>query len=450
MKKIYTKKNILTALFSLFIIAGFGVQSAFAGVYYANINYIVGSTPPPPPSLTVTLLASPNTMTLPSNQTTLTWSFPAGTPTSCNATSSPSTAWNGTSPSTSGGSQPVTGLTAGSYIFSISCTDGTNTANDSALVVVNSSGPDLTAGPIGPTVATLNASTAYSGTITNQGNANASSVFPFIFQTATSQLGANAADVPPSGTIPSLNSGASVNVSSPGITFSTTGFHWVRVCADMNSISGGGGTITESNEGNNCGAWTRVMVSSQPPSNSATVTLYANGIQGGISIFSGDSADLTWTSQYVSSCTASATPASVTWVGSRPVQSTPPPESTGPLSTTTGFTISCTPTAGGQPVTSSVKVNVSTKTSGLNVTLTALPDKISPGQSSVLSWNSTSSAGPTTCEDVNFPTGGAGAGTLSVSPTVTTTYKVKCTDGVEEKIAQAIVTLKRRFLFIEY
>lgn len=448
MKKIYTKKNILTALTTLLIIVGFGVQNAFAGVYSANINYIVG-TVPPPTGLTVTLSASPNSMTLPANQTTLTWAFPVGTATSCTGTSSPSTVWNGSSPSVSGGSQSITGLTVGSYVFSISCTDGTNTATDSALVVVNSSGPDLTAGPVGPNAATLNVATTYTGTITNQGNANTGTSFPFIFQTATSQFGANATDVPPSSTTPALNSGASVNVSSPGITFTSTGFHWIRLCADMSSMAGGG-TIAESNEGNNCGAWTRVIVSSQLPTNTPTVTLYANGTAGGISIFSGDSADLTWTSQYVNSCSASATPASATWTGLRPVQSTPPPESTGALSTTTMFTITCTPTAGGQPVASSVKVNVTAKTSGLNVTLNALPDKISLGDSSVLSWSSTSSAGPTTCEDINFPTGGASAGSISVSPTATVTYKVKCSDGVEKKIAEAIVTIKRRFLFIEY
>lgn len=435
--KTYNKKNILTVLLGLLLI-GVSTQTVLAVDYVSSIPYIVNGSTPPPPSLSVTLAAAPNVLTLPSNQTTLTWAFPVGTPTVCGGTSSPSTSWNGSSPSVAGGSQVVGGLTAGSYIFSISCTDGTNTATDSALVVVNSSGPDLVASSITPYVATINVPLSFSGMITNQGNVTTGASFPSFFQVASAAMGGGTVvDLAPT-TISTLAAGASTTTGSPSYTFISTGIKSVRLCADKSSSSGGG-TIAESDESNNCGPWTRVTVS-PPQTTTPSVTLSA----APSAIFTGNASTLSWVSSNVTSCTASASPASGSWTGSRPTASVYPHESTGPLAVTTTFMIDCTGPYGA--ASSQAKVNVTAKGTGVSVNLTATPDRISPGDSSVLAW---SSANATSCTG-NFPTGGATAGTFSVNPIVNTTYKIQCTDGTNDASAQATVTLKRRFLFIEY
>ncbi len=63
---------------------------------------------------------------------------------------------------------------------------------------------------------------------------------------------------------------------------------------------------------------------------------------------------------------------------------------------------------------------------GVTAALVANPDTIYRGDSSVLTWDST---GATSCTGSGFSTGGQTSGTVSVSPTQTTTYVVTCTDG---------------------
>ena len=57
-------------------------------------------------------------------------------------------------------------------------------------------------------------------------------------------------------------------------------------------------------------------------------------------------------------------------------------------------------------------------------TLTATPASITSGQSSTLTWSSDNA---TSCTGTNFSTGNAVSGTVTVSPTVTTTYSISCT-----------------------
>ncbi|MFA5791962.1 MAG: DUF2341 domain-containing protein [Candidatus Paceibacterota bacterium] len=87
------------------------------------------------PSVTpiaVSLTANPTSMTLPTNATRLTWTT-TGSPTSCVA----SNAWSGTK-TASGGFEDRTGMTAGTYTFTITCSKaGTADAVSAVVVVVN-------------------------------------------------------------------------------------------------------------------------------------------------------------------------------------------------------------------------------------------------------------------------------------------------------------------------
>jgi hypothetical protein len=81
--------------------------------------------------ITVSLSASPSSMTLPTNSTTLSWST-GGNPDSCNASGS----WIG-SKMTTAWSENITGLTAGNYTYTITCSkSGTSDAVSSAAVTV--------------------------------------------------------------------------------------------------------------------------------------------------------------------------------------------------------------------------------------------------------------------------------------------------------------------------
>ncbi|MES2014234.1 MAG: hypothetical protein V4437_00265 [Patescibacteria group bacterium] len=64
--------------------------------------------------------------------------------------------------------------------------------------------------------------------------------------------------------------------------------------------------------------------------------------------------------------------------------------------------------------------------SSLSALLTAFPITVPYGSSSLLSWTS---AHATSCTGGNFTTGGATAGTLSVTPAATTLYSLTCTDA---------------------
>ncbi len=91
---------------------------------------------------TVTFTANPLSMTLPTNSTTLTWSS-TNSPTSCTASSNPvNSNWNGAK--SASGSQVISGLTAGSKIFYLYCTNsGGNSITQSQTVnVINAGAPN--------------------------------------------------------------------------------------------------------------------------------------------------------------------------------------------------------------------------------------------------------------------------------------------------------------------
>lgn len=71
--------------------------------------------------------------------------------------------------------------------------------------------------------------------------------------------------------------------------------------------------------------------------------------------------------------------------------------------------------------------------------LVANPTFIDRGESSLLSWSSSSA---TTCTGGGFETGGETAGSVTVSPLITTTYTISCTDGTQTVEDTAVVTVQ--------
>jgi parallel beta-helix repeat protein len=135
----------------------------------------------------------------------------------------------------------------------------------------------------------------------------------------------------------------------------------------------------------------------------------------------GNSSTLNWSSSNATSCSAP-------WTGSTATSGS---QSVSPTITTT-YTVTCTD--GTTPVGANATVTV---TGTPSVSLTATPSTINTGQSSTLSWTSsnvTSCSAPWTGST-------ATAGSQSVSPTITTTYTITCTDGTTPVTSNATVTV---------
>jgi hypothetical protein len=73
--------------------------------------------------------------------------------------------------------------------------------------------------------------------------------------------------------------------------------------------------------------------------------------------------------------------------------------------------------------------------------LTPSPSTINSGSSAALTWSSTNA---TSCTGTGFSTGSATAGTISVSPTATTTYSVSCTGSLGSASQSATVNVALR------
>jgi hypothetical protein len=127
------------------------------------------------------------------------------------------------------------------------------------------------------------------------------------------------------------------------------------------------------------------------------------------SITSGQSSVLTWSSTNATSCTGTG----FTTSGTSGTATVSP-------AATQIYGISCTGPGGTATANTTVTVGtVSTPTA----TLSANPTSISSGQSSTLTWGSTHA---TSCAGTGFTTGNVISGSVTVTPTVTTTYSVSC------------------------
>ena len=95
----------------------------------------------------------------------------------------------------------------------------------------------------------------------------------------------------------------------------------------------------------------------------------------------------------------------------------------------------------GQSGGTSVSVDVSVSVSNAGVataTLTASPPSINAGQSSTLAWTSSGTTASPPCVGTGFSAGSSASGSISVSPSTTTTYSITCTGN---NIATASATV---------
>jgi len=154
-----------------------------------------------------------------------------------------------------------------------------------------------------------------------------------------------------------------------------------------------------------------------PPALPPTVNLLVNGA-GSTTITSGQSATLSWTSSGADSCTASRD-----WSGSKAVPSGS--QSVSPTSSST-YTIICINSAGNSDP-SSVTINVTPAAQPApTVTLSASPTSIVSGNSTTISWSSTNA---TSCDSNWWSGSTAKSGSVTMYPSVTTTYTKTCSNA---------------------
>jgi hypothetical protein len=143
-------------------------------------------------------------------------------------------------------------------VGTIAESDENNNCSPSWSIITVSSSPtiDLVSGAVSPTSVNEGASANFSATISNAGTAATGASFPYFFQAASGAGGTGTITDLTSKTMTALAGGAA-GTASQAYTFTDPGTHSMRVCADKTS-SAGGGVITESDENNNCGAWTNI------------------------------------------------------------------------------------------------------------------------------------------------------------------------------------------------
>ena len=147
---------------------------------------------------------------------------------------------------------------------------------------------------------------------------------------------------------------------------------------------------------------------SSAPAAAPTVTLNASPV----SVATASSATLTWTSANATSCTASGS-----WSGPLATSGS---QSTGVLSTSANYVVTCTG-PGGASAPASATVNVAA-----TVTLAAAPTVVTAGSASTLTWTST---GATVCTASGGWSGAkAASGTQATAALgINTTYSLNCT-----------------------
>jgi hypothetical protein len=166
-----------------------------------------------------------------------------------------------------------------------------------------------------------------------------------------------------------------------------------------------------------------------------TVTLTATPA----SVTSGSAATLNWSASNASACTAGGA-----WSGSK--SSAGGSQSTGALTSSQTYSLTCTNTAGSTSASASVTVTAAggggggTTPPAPAVSISVNPSVITSGGSATLSWNGTNN--PTSC---TASTGWSGtkvaSGTQSVNPTSTTTYKLTCTNAGGSGSGQTTLTV---------
>ena len=311
MNKYFLSFIVLTA----FTFFGFS-REALAGFvpYSSALPYVVDGGAPV--AITVTLTAVPDTMTLPTNQTRLTWST-TGSPDSCTATNNGW--WSGNKSANATQFEDITGLTAGSHLFEITCVKaGYANASDTALVVVNNGGaPSGTLSAVGCTIA-ANASSC--GSTVSWTTANLT-----VNPTAITRNTGSPASFTPS----PLAGGTQATTLGYGQTDFYLYHNAVLLAQSSATASCAGGTT-----------WNGSICQVNPPAPTASLTANPTSIP------LGNSSTLTWSSTNATSCSGFGFNTGGATSGSLAVS---------PASTTT-YTVSCTGAGGTTDANATVTV----------------------------------------------------------------------------------------------
>jgi hypothetical protein len=293
--------------------------------------------------------------------------------------------------------------------------------NCSARGTIAVTAPDLTAADVTPSVATTSVSTKLSGQVSNIGNASTGTGFTDLFEINQNSIPSSFSQIKVlrAYTSAKLVAGAH-NTATASYTFPSSGTWYVRLCADMNTS--GAGSITESNENNNCSPdWVGITVTS-PLAGSCTVAP-SSGTVG---------TPFTWT---VSNVTGGTGSYSYSWSGDEGLSGTgtsvtktytTPGAKNGSVTVTSGTrsaTFNCTTSTGVQSCSNGSCVYVYPPPT---VSCSANPTTIDIGQSTTLTWSSTNA---NSCKFADESASRGTSGTRSVTPSQspTSTYAVTCT-----------------------
>ena len=150
--------------------------------------------------------------------------------------------------------------------FTLTCYSSYNSAPAYAQATAYIQGPDLTAGPpsddpgsfpaTGFTVPASNSLVNLYSVITNQGNGATGGMFADIFYLSNSSTGSSPTNL--SGTYDGPKNAGDTLKAQTSYAFNTPGTYYLEACSDASNA------IAETNENNNCSAWTPVYVLAQP------------------------------------------------------------------------------------------------------------------------------------------------------------------------------------------
>jgi hypothetical protein len=291
-----------------------------------------------------------------------------------------------------------------SYAIEVYAANNSGYSSPATMNVTCNGQPDLTvtAAPT-PTTATKGVPVTFAATAKNIGvaTAYANPYIPTMFQVSDGHLIGGA-------TINNVAANATAPFTSWAYTFSSAGTYQVRACADIGASWET--AVAESNEDNNCGPWADVTVIAPTP----TATLNASPT----SVANGGSSTLTWSSTNTTSCTGTGFSTGGATSGS---------VSTGALSSTTNYQLTCTGSNGS--ANAFATVNVATPTA----TITVSPLRVADGGTVTVTWSCTNAA-------TNSVTGpGLSSTELSGSQDVTVTGRQTYTETCGNATATATV-----------
>ncbi len=188
-----------------------------------------------------------------------------------------------------------------------------------------------------------------------------------------------------------------------------SGRHQVRICADPSNEH------AESEEGNNCGPITTFQVDNPGTGGGMSVSCSASPSSAGTGT------SITWTATVQNNIGVTT----YNWTGDESLSGSGPQtsKSYGSIGTKTARV-----TVEAENATNIGTCTVSITSGGggggsSTASLSASPDEILVGESSTLTWSSTSAS---SCTGTGFSTGGATSGSVTVAPTEDATYQVEC------------------------